>query len=753
MTHQRPITMAAVAALLMAACGQVRVTDAYYGGDVAQGDVPLAVDTTATDAKGDAGEPDAGPVDGGPWDATQDAGPIDGGAPELPPQCQVAADCAELVGPLGPCDAAVCAAGACQKANAQEGKFCGFECGGEGGQISYRKSSCIAGACKPAGDPVVCVPDFACLVPQCSPQAGCIYLAEDGKCGSSNQCTSAICKADTGCIWTPKEGACDDGDSCTQEDKCQSGTCKGGYNKCACQGDGNCKTINPCLPASCGPGKFCINQVALGTPCDDQDGCTNNDKCNAAGDCAGEPTNCDDKIACTKDSCASEPGCLHVPDSSLCDDGNPCTTGTCLEKGCQSVDNAGDPCDDGNACTVGDTCSGALCTGKAGPPCPAPGPCKTSACDPLTGQCPTTPVADGSPCNDGSACTKVDLCKGGLCGDGKPPCDDGKPCTVDACEPAKGCTHKTNESGPCDDGDPCTKGDHCVSGACKPGAAAACDDGNLCTLDTCDASGACAYPPVKGGKPCAEGSKMCQSGKCAAVKPPAGMAWIAANTFQMGCNGKVDGKCKDHENPSHPVTLSSYYIDLKEVSASAYKVCVLATKCSPPKTGGAHATYNTAKTSHPINYIQWQQAAQFCAAQGSRLCTEAEWEYAARGGDGRVYPWGNSSPSCSLAVANDCTSGPAAGGSKPAGASPFGLLDMAGNVREWTADWYGAKYYASGAGAAMVNPKGPLKGTTRVFRGGHYASTAAQVRTSERAFIDPSIGSATVGFRCCRSIN
>ncbi len=777
--HQTQALLLVATLVAMSACGEVKLVppdyDALDGFDSGIGEVSPSVDATPVADSGsppsDAGVGDTATADGqaddaaaqdvvkavdtGPVDAESppDSGTPDGGStPDVPPECLEAADCTGKVGPAGTCQDIVCTAGKCDLVNSQAGKFCGFECGGSGAKISYRKSICKAGKCEPQGDPIACVPDQTCLITSCAADEGCQYKADDKKCADNNPCTSSECTMDKGCVWSVKTGPCDDGDECTKEDKCLGGTCKGGYNKCACQGDANCKTINPCLPATCGPGKFCINQAKVGATCDDGDSCTSADACDKDGGCHGKSTNCDDKIACTKDSCDPASGCAHSPDSSLCDDGNPCTEGLCGKSGCKSTDKGGSACDDGDACTVGDTCAGPKCSGKAGPPCASPGPCKTSACDPLTGKCVAKPLVDGVACDDGNACTKVDACKSGICGDGKPPCDDDEPCTMDTCDPAKGCTHQLNQSGPCDDGDPCTKGDQCVGGKCKPGPASACDDGNPCTLDTCDDKGACAHPPVIGGKPCANDKKMCQGGKCLAVTAPKGMTWIPATTFKMGCNAKVDNKCKAHEKPQHDVTLSSYYIELKEVTAGAYKLCVLATKCSPAKSGVSHATYNTPKSTHPINWVTWKQAVKFCAVKGSRLCTEAEWEYAARGQTGAKYPWGNNSPTCSLAAASGCGGpGPKATGSKPKGASPFGLLDMAGNVREWTADWYGATWYGT-KGASAPDPKGPASGKTRVIRGGYYDSNASQLRASDRAFIAPTLSSATVGFRCCRSI-
>jgi formylglycine-generating enzyme required for sulfatase activity len=256
------------------------------------------------------------------------------------------------------------------------------------------------------------------------------------------------------------------------------------------------------------------------------------------------------------------------------------------------------------------------------------------------------------------------------------------------------------------------------------------------------------------------------------------MVLVPAGSFQMG---SPDGAGDADEHPQHDVTLSAYCIDRTEVTVAAYGACVAAGACrAPPRTvhWSAYSPEDVKRYSrwcnpsdrpdHPINCVEWELATAYCTWRGRRLPTEAEWEYAARGDDGRVYPWGNDAPSpqrldlcgseCAAMAKRDLqedwkatygddgweTTAPV--GSYPEGASRFGVLDMAGNVWEWTSDWYGP--YAP---AAQTNPQGATTGTSRVSRGGGWASRGTnRARSADRNWLDPKARDCDLGFRCAQ---
>jgi formylglycine-generating enzyme required for sulfatase activity len=253
------------------------------------------------------------------------------------------------------------------------------------------------------------------------------------------------------------------------------------------------------------------------------------------------------------------------------------------------------------------------------------------------------------------------------------------------------------------------------------------------------------------------GGKTCQSGKCVT-----GGCWpdcpemvtVAAGKFWMGCNEAVDNECYDDEYPYHEVYLDAYEIDTTEVTVSAYGECVSGGGCTNPSTFSGYCNWEkSGKESHPVNCVDWYQSDKYCKWAGKRLCTEAEWEKAARGTDGRKFPWGNEPASCEYAVMDDgwdgCgTDSTMAVGSKPKGASPYGAMDMAGNVWEWVNDWYDSDYYSI---SPASNPKGPESGSTRVRRGGSFYGYGFYLRVSLRFNFVPSAGYVLLGFRCCRS--
>jgi len=222
------------------------------------------------------------------------------------------------------------------------------------------------------------------------------------------------------------------------------------------------------------------------------------------------------------------------------------------------------------------------------------------------------------------------------------------------------------------------------------------------------------------------------------------MAYVPAGEFIMGSeNGE------SHERPQHEVHLGAYYFGRYEVTNGRYRVCVDAGVCNPPDAFRSHSrdSYydDPAYDDYPVIHVSWHDADAYCRWAGGRLPTEAEWEKAARGIDGRAYPWGNEWDASKV---NSQEAGPddtTAVGSYPAGASPYGALDIAGNVWEWCQDWYDEDYYAS---SPQHDPPGARSGTQRVVRGGSWHLTERSVRVTDRNRASPNLYSHDVGFRC-----
>ena len=203
---------------------------------------------------------------------------------------------------------------------------------------------------------------------------------------------------------------------------------------------------------------------------------------------------------------------------------------------------------------------------------------------------------------------------------------------------------------------------------------------------------------------------------------------------------------------SNTVYMDSFWIDKTEVTNAMYAGCVQAGKCSPPRSSDSHARvsyYGNPEFDHyPVIYVSWLDAQNYCAWVGGRLPTEAEWEKAARGTDGRQFPWGDIDPSSLLGLLNYHSQDTTEVGSYPNGASPYGILDMAGNVSEWVADWLSTDYYEH---PSTSNPLGPDAGEYRVWRGGSWANTSTdRVRTDSRTGNFPTDASGGIGFRCAR---
>ena len=217
---------------------------------------------------------------------------------------------------------------------------------------------------------------------------------------------------------------------------------------------------------------------------------------------------------------------------------------------------------------------------------------------------------------------------------------------------------------------------------------------------------------------------------------------IPAGEFLMG---SPEGVGYSDEHPQHTVYLDAFWIMQTEVTNAQYAKCVADGACSAPDNS---RWQDPIYAHHPVTDVDWHQANAYARWAGGRLPTEAEWEKAARGIDGRTYPWGNEPPVQSLANCCDFVNHITPVGSYRTGVSPYGVLDMAGNVWEWTADWYDSGYYSQ---SPAQNPTGPTSGDSRVVRGGAYDWDADVVRVANRDGSDPDYRGGHGGFRVVAS--
>ena len=195
--------------------------------------------------------------------------------------------------------------------------------------------------------------------------------------------------------------------------------------------------------------------------------------------------------------------------------------------------------------------------------------------------------------------------------------------------------------------------------------------------------------------------------------------------------------------------LDGYWIDQTEVTNTMYKLCVEDGVCDVPICTDYH---DPKFAEYPVVCVNWYQAQAYCDWAGRRLPTEAEWEKAARGteDDGRVYPWGDliGCAHANYQGQDGCLGKIAPVGTHPIGASPYGVLDLSGNVREWVVDWHHKDYFAL---APDENPEGPSTGEYKLLCGGSYAEDSSYVTISSRSVVDPNTAHGTNGFRCAAS--
>ena len=223
------------------------------------------------------------------------------------------------------------------------------------------------------------------------------------------------------------------------------------------------------------------------------------------------------------------------------------------------------------------------------------------------------------------------------------------------------------------------------------------------------------------------------------------MAQVPAGEFMMGSRtGDAD------EQPVHRVYVETFFMDKYQVSVGQYaKFLESTSQDSPPEW----SVMNKARhQNRPVVNVDWADAIAYCTWAGKRLATEAEWEKAARGTDGRTYPWGNELPKGVHANmkkekwSDHYVLSPV--GMYEEGKSPYGIYDMAGNVWEWVSDWYDPDYYAS---SPSKNPTGPLKGQSKVIRGGSWGSSPKDLRSADRESHLPSARGMGTGFRCAKN--
>ncbi len=490
----------------------------------------------------------------------------------------------------------------------------------------------------------------------------------------------------------------------------------------ACRDDGDCKK-----------GLFCIDG-ACDDPCDPNP-CTEEHKTQCENDgsgnaiCSCDPGYHDEDGLCVQDQVCQGDTCSG---HGTCDDTTGVTICTCDEgyTGVRCESCAPGYHDEEGVCVTDQVCQGNTCSGH--------GTCDDSTwvtictCDEgYTGDhCET--CAAGYQDNDGDGTCLANCATSGLNCGLHGTCDDSGGTAVCVCDAEyTGAACDTCAAGYQDNDGDGTCQANCATSGLNCGLHATCDDSSGVTVCTCDGGW--------GGPDCSVDL--------------VNIEWVAipGGTFWMGSDsGNSD------EQPVHQVTVPGFEMSRTEVTVSHYQKCVDAVECTEPSQCGSYYNWGvTGREDHPVNCVDWQQAVDFCAFAGGRLPSEAEWEYAARGGGQDItYPWGDQSPSCTYAVMFEGGDGCGedrtwAVCSKTAGNTAQGLCDMAGNVYEWVQDWYHSDYNgAPSDGSAWESPSSSV----RVLRGNGFSFYGAggDLRAASRTDGGPSGRYGFLGCRCVR---
>ncbi len=227
------------------------------------------------------------------------------------------------------------------------------------------------------------------------------------------------------------------------------------------------------------------------------------------------------------------------------------------------------------------------------------------------------------------------------------------------------------------------------------------------------------------------------------LKDHMNQVYIPAGEFTMGSGAK------DKEILAHKVYLDAYWLDQTDVTNVMYAICVKASTCSHPARYD-HYFDDSKYADYPVVYVTWYAAQTFCAWEGGTLPTEAQWEKAARGWDGRPYPWGTSPADITLLNYNGDHGDIVSAYDYLIALSPYGVLQMSGNVRQWMSDWYQRTYYTV---SPYKNPQGPDSGEYKSLRGGAFDDDFQEVETTYRAYHEPTSAGQERGFRCVQNTN